>query len=589
MIDRSRRLFIASARFAALLVAGPAFCGCGGERSSPDPPPRAVSKPAADPTPSPSGAEAGPFRFTDVTAASGVDFVHVSGMTEEKLFPTANGSGIALLDYDGDGRLDIYCATGNSLPLAPSPKAANRLYRNLGGLRFEDVTEKSGTGFRGYCHGVLAGDIDNDGDPDLFLSNFGANALLRNNGDGTFTDIGRASGVATEPNWSSSAAFLDFDRDGRLDIYVSRYGDWQYPRDHRFCGDPIKKIRRYCSPKELTPVRHVLWRNRGDGTFEDATEKAGIARADGHGFAAVAADLDGDSRVDLYVANDQDPNFLFLNEGNGRFRDATTDSGAGFDSKGQTQSGMGVEAEDMDGDGRPELFVTNFQEEPNTLYRNLGRGLFLDATAYFGLAVDSLPWIGWGCSAADLDRDGRPDLVVANAHIDDNADLFGQPSQYAEPPLIYRNRDGKRFVLANRGAGDYFQEPHLGHAVVAGDLDDDGDLDLVFGHKDGPLNILRNDTPGMGAWIRLSLEGRASPRDAVGATLEVTVGGRTLHRLVKSGHGLMSSPDPRLLVGLGDATGTATVRVKWPSGRESVHEGLAPAESHRLVEPALGD
>ncbi len=364
---------------------------------------------------------AGPFRFTDIRPGSGVDFVHVSGMTEAKQFPTANGSGVAIFDFDNDGKMDLCFATGNLLPIDPARAGANRLYRNTGGGRFEDVTERSGLGFRGYCHGVITGDVDNDGDQDVFLCNFGGDALFLNNGNGTFSDISGQAGVRAPDSWSSSAAFLDFDNDGDLDLYVTRYGDWQWPRDDRFCGDSKRKIRRYCSPKELRPVRHVLFRNNGDHTFSDCTRLAGIDRADGHGFGAVAADLDGDNHVDLYVANDQDPNFLFLNRGNGTFRDATDESGAGLNIEGRTSAGMGVDAEDLDGDGTPELFVTNFQEEYNTLFKNLRPGIFLDVTAVFGLAVDSLPWIGWGCALADFDGDGWPDIVVANGHIDDNA------------------------------------------------------------------------------------------------------------------------------------------------------------------------
>jgi hypothetical protein len=270
----------------------------------------------------------GPFRFKDILSGSGVDFVHASGMDSRKQFPTANGSGVAILDFEGDGKLDLYFATGNKIPLDDPGAAPNRLYHGLGRGRFLDVTEPTGFGFRGYCHGVIVGDIDNDGDPDVFLCNYGGDALFLNNGDGTYRDISRSAGVAQPGTWSSSAALLDFDNDGYLDLYVSRYGDWKWPRDDRFCGDAARRIRRYCSPKELRPVRHALYRNNHDHTFTDVTERAGVGRCDGHGFGVVAADLDGDGRVDLYVANDQDPNFIFFNRGDGTFRDATYESGA---------------------------------------------------------------------------------------------------------------------------------------------------------------------------------------------------------------------------------------------------------------------
>jgi hypothetical protein len=550
------------------------------------PAPDAGRRPAGREAPQKPAAEPGPFRFTDVLEGSGVDFVHVSGMTAAKQFPSANGSGVAIFDYDNDGKLDLYFATGNALPLEREPKASNRLYRNLGGGRFRDVTKASGLGFRGYCHGIITGDIDNDGDPDVFLCNYGGDALFLNKGDGTFAEIGRSAGIFVPGTWSSSAAFLDYDSDGDLDLYVSRYGDWQWPRDDRFCGDAARKVRRYCSPKELTPVAHALYRNNGDRTFTDLTRQAGIGRSDGHGFGVVAADLDGDGRPDLYVANDQDPNFLFLNRGDGTFRDATADSGAGLNIEGRTSAGMGVDAEDLDGDGRPELFVTNFQEEYNTLFKNLGGGNFLDVTSNFGLAVESLPWIGWGCALADFDRDGWPDIVVANGHIDDNAQVFGQPTGYAQPPLLHRNLAGRGFRLVNAGAGSYFEGTHVGHGLAVGDLDDDGDLDMVISHKDGPPAILQNDTPPAGGWIRLRLVGTRSNRDAIGTLVTVeTPGGRTIVRHRKGGCSLMSSHDPRLLIGLGTDEPAVRVTVRWPSGEVSRLERLATGRTHELVEP----
>lgn len=532
--------------------------------------------------------EPSPFHFSEAHEGSGVDFTHVSGMNGERLFPTANGSGVAIFDGDGDGKLDLYFASGNELPLNRSPRSGNRYYRNLGNWKFEDATERSGLGFRGYCHGITVGDVDNDGDPDVFLANYGGDALFLNRGDGTYQDISSTSGVQRPGDWSSSAAFLDFDHDGDLDLYVSRYGDWSYPADNKFCGDPIRKIRRYCSPKELRYARHTLWRNNGDLTFSDDSEAAGVGRGDGHGFAALAADLDGDGHADLYVANDQDPNFLFLGRPEGTMRDVTLESGAAFNVEGQTQAGMGVDAEDLDGDGRPELFVTNFQEEYNTIYRNLGQGLFLDVTDAFGLAVDSLPWIGWGCILADLDNDSWPDAVVVNAHIDDNASVFGQPRGYSQPPLLHHNQAGKVFRLANRGSGDYFERDHLGHGLAMGDLDDDGDLDLVVNHKDGPPALLRNDSPGTSKhrWIRVVLEGRRSPRDAIGSKVVIKIGSREIVRLVKSGHGLMSSHDPRLLVGLGTADRVDSVIVLWPSGARSEIKQPKLGADLKIIEPS---
>jgi hypothetical protein len=538
---------------------------------------------------SPAGApdedRAAPIRFTEVAASSGIDFVHTSGMTAEKYIPTANGSGVAIVDVDHDGKLDLAFANGTFLPVGSRPTGPNRLYKNLGQGRFRDETGSSGLVFAGYCHGILAGDIDNDGDQDVFLCNYGPNALFLNNGDGTFRDISQAAGI-DRPNWTSSGAFLDYDHDGDLDLYLANYGDWKLPDDDVFCGDKAKGVRVYCQPKWIRPTRHILFRNNGDGTFRDVTDEAGLGRTDGHGFGVVAADLNDDGLIDLYVANDKDPNFLFLNRGGGVFEDVTLTSGAGLSERGQAQAGMGVDAEDIDGDGLPELFVTNFAGEPNTLYQNLGAGSFLDVTTLKGLAVDSIPWVGWGCALADFDNDGWPDCFVANAHIDDNRHLLGEVSPYAQPPLLYHNQGGREFRRVGRGAGAYFAERHLGHGAAFGDLDDDGDIDIVINHKDGPPGLLRNDTSGENRWIRLELVGTRSNRDAIGARVAVVAGGRTIHRQRKGGGSLMSSHDPRLLIGVGRSPRVARVTVRWPSGAASVLEDLTTNRTYSIIEPA---
>ena len=543
--------------------------------------------PGRSPAGAPDDDRAAPIRFTDVAVGSGIDFVHTSGMTAAKYVPTANGSGVAILDYDNDGKLDLNFANGTFLPVGSRATGPNRLYRNLGHGRFHDGTGPSGLAFAGYCHGILAGDIDNDGDPDLFLCNYGPNALFLNNGDGTFRDISKAAGI-DRPNWTSSGAFLDYDHDGDLDLYLANYGDWKLPDDDVFCGDKAKGVRVYCQPKWIRPTRHILFRNNGDRTFTDVTDAAGIGRTDGHGFGVVAADLNDDGLIDLYVANDKDPNFVFLNRGGGVFEDATLISGAGLSERGQAQAGMGVDAEDVDGDGLPELFVTNFAGESNTLYQNLGDGSFLDVTTLKGLAADSIPWVGWGCALADFDNDGWPDCFVANAHIDDNRHLLGEESPYAQPPLLYHNRGGRDFRRVGRGAGAYFAERHLGHGAAFGDLDDDGDLDIVINHKDGPPALLRNDTPGDNRWIRLKLVGTRSNRDAIGARVAIVASGRTIHRQRKGGTSLMSSHDPRLLIGVGRSQTVAKVTVRWPSGAVTVLEDLATNRTYQIVEQAAG-
>ncbi len=615
------------ARLAACAAVAAAGCGGGDASSGSDAAATALAKPATEPlkkspvkkTPAQavSGIEgdrvtvlsdiptlskqtaSSPFRFAEVAGEWGVDFVHFSGMNEQKHYPTANGSGAAIFDYDGDGRMDVYFASQTLLPVGTAVKGPNRLFRNLGDGRFEDVTEKSGLGFRGFCHGIIVADLDNDGDQDVFLCNHGPNVLYRNDGDGTFTDVSKQAGV-DKPSWSSGGAVIDYDNDGDLDLYVANYGRWNYPEDHHRVGDPEKGIWLYASPRSVVSVPHFLYRNDGDGAFTDVydqvittevedpsgkRERVPHPRSDGHGFGVVAADLNDDGLIDLFVANDMTPNFLFINNGDGTFDDATELSGAAFDYHGTAQSGMGVDAEDVDGDGLPELFVTNFAQEYNTLYQNLGNRGFFDNTPFFGLASDTMPFVSWGAALVDLDNDGWPDLFTTNGHVDDNRRELGQPIDYEEPPLLFHNENGRRFRLATLDAGPYFEGKYVGRGVAFGDLDDDGDVDIVVNDKDRPAAVLRNDTPTDNHWIRLSLQGTKSNRDGVGSLAIVETPGRTLHRQRKGGVSMESSNDPRLLIGVG-AGPVEKLTLVWPSGRVTVLDKPELDREHKLVEDA---
>ncbi|MDR3639097.1 MAG: CRTAC1 family protein [Isosphaeraceae bacterium] len=538
-----------------------------------------------------------PFRFAEISKEAGVDFVHFSGMTDKKEFPTANGSGVAVFDYDNDGLLDIYFATATLFPVGSVQKGPNRLFKNLGGNKFRDVTDASGLEFRGFCHGIVVGDVDNDGDQDVFLCNYGPNVFYLNNGNGTFTDVSKTAGI-DRAGWSSGGAFLDYDNDGDLDLYVANYGVWKYPDDNIFCGDAERHVRLYCSPRSVKTTKHFFYRNNGDGTFTDVYDSVITTldpetkkrkpnpRDDGHGFAAVTADLNGDGLIDIYVANDMNPNFLFINLGDGTFDDATESSGAAYDEKGQAQSGMGVDAEDVNGDGLPDLFVTNFANEYNTLYINNRGGYFMDSTPYYGLAADTMPWVGWGTAIVDLDNDGWPDNFVANGHVDDNRRLLNQPVDYEEFPLLFVNLKGKRFRLATRDAGEYFDTKHVGRGAAFGDLDNDGDVDIVVNHKDRPCAVLRNDTKNDNRWIRLDLQGTKSNRDAIGARVEVVAGDRTIYRQRKGNYSMLSANDPRLLIGVGAVAEVEKVTVHWPSGRTSVLEHLKTNQAQKVVEPS---
>ena len=554
-----------------------------------------LSSVSAEPVVMTKQTESSPFRFAEIAKESGIDFVHFSGMNADKHFPTANGSGCTLFDYDGDGLLDAYFCSATLLPLDTAQKGPNRLFKNLGGNQFKDVTDASGLGFRGFCHAALAGDLDNDGDPDVILCNYGQNRLYINQGNGTFKDASQGSGI-DKPGWSSGGAFLDYDNDGDLDVYISNYGEWSFPKDDQYCGDIEKKIRLYCSPRSIRTVKHFLYRNNGNGTFTDVYDQVIKTidpetrklkpRSDGHGFGVVTADLNNDGKIDIYVANDMNPNFLFLNLGDGTFEDATDTSGAAFDEKGQAQSGMGVDAEDVDGDGLTDLFVTNFQNEYNTLYQNLGKGTFMDSTPYFGLAADTTPWVGWGTALADFDNDGWPDNFVANGHVDDNRKLLGENVDYEEPALLFWNKGGKRFRLATRDAGPYFDGRHVGRGAAFGDIDNDGDIDILVNHKDGPAALLRNDSPTKNHWVRVKLQGSKSNRDGVGAKIEVTAGGRTIHRQRKGGYSMEGTNDPRVTVGFGPSEQVDKLIVRWPSGAVSTLETVKADKEYVVIEPA---
>ena len=443
-----------------------------------------------------------------------------------------------MLDYDGDGLLDLYFATTRNLPLdAPTTSQGNKLYRNRGDGTFEDVTERAGVGFNGFCHGVAVADVDNNGFPDLYLCNYGSNVLYLNQGDGTFRP---AKNFGAEcRSWSTTAAFLDYDNDGWLDLYVSCYGHWAFDEPHPFCGDEAKKVRIYCPPSMIPPDHHFLFRNRGDGTFEDVTEQAGVLRRDGRGMGVVAADVNRDGRIDLYVANDMCPHFLFLEQGNGTFDDVTDSSGAAVTESGHYQGGMGVDVEDLDDDGYPELFVTNFDGEYNTIHQTTDGKNFEDVSAAAGIVRDSIPDVGWGCSLADFDNDGWPDMMVVNGHVDDNLKQLGRDGDYEQRPKVWRNRGRCRFRLV-ADPGPFFAVGQASRGAAFGDLDNDGDIDVVINRMDSRPAVLLNESEP-GHWIRLELFGTKSNRSAIGTAVEVHVGDRVLHRQVKGG-GAMPRP-----------------------------------------------
>jgi len=517
-------------------------------------------------------------------ADTGIEFQHDSGTSPEKPFPAANGSGMAALDYDLDGRYDLYFATGTPFPLdATRATPTNHFYRNLGDWNFQDVTQLSRLGHNGYSAGVTYGDFDGDGFPDVYVACYGANVLYHNLGDGTFAPLVPSSG-ANDERWATSAAMFDCDGDGLLDIYVCNYGYWTL-EENRWCGDRSRDVRYYCSPRTVKPAADALLRNRGDGTFEDIAETAGLVDRIGRSQGVVAADLDGNGTIDLYIGNDLNANSMFLNQGDGTFEDASELSGVAYDYLGGMQAGMGVDAADVNGDGRAELFVTNFEGEHNAYYENLGNGMFQEVSQQRGLYADSMPWVGWGTALADFDLDGWLDLVVTNGHVDNNR----LDVDYAHPALLWRN-DGKgRFSNLGAQGGTYFTQTHVGRALVVADLDDDGDWDLVIGHQDGPPSLLRNDHPDEGNVrrnsITIRLVGTRDNRDGIGSTLTLRAGEHQQVLQTNGGGSYLSAHDARKVFAAPHGATAVQLEIRWPNGEVSILDDLAPRGSYTVIQP----
>ena len=513
--------------------------------------------------------------FTDVAPAVGLSFTHVRGATGQYQLPETMGSGIAWLDYDRDGWLDLYVVqSGPYLPKG-SATAQDRLFRNDRG-RFVDVTREAKLSDTAYGMGAVAADYDNDGDTDLYVTNYGDNILYRNNGDGTFTDVTAAAGAAVG-NWSTSAAWADIDNDGDLDLFVVRYLDNNAGKAY-FCGNETTGERNYCHPNLYPGLSNVLLRNNGNGTFTDITRSAGVDKV-GKGLGVVVSDLDADGRADIYVANDAFMNFLFHNLGGGRFADVSVASGAAFDIDGKAQAGMGVDAGDLSGDGRPDLVVTNFDSELNSYYRNLGDLTFEDVSNPSGFGRPSFNRLGFGVTLADFDRDGSLDAHVVNGHIEVNPRRQGVT--YAQIDSLLWNDGRGHFV--ERNCGPAFERALVGRGSAVADFDNDGDLDVAKSNSGGPLQLLRNDAAGSN-WIGFELRGRRSNRQGIGARLVLETSAGTQTREARSGNSYLSSGDPRVFFGLGAAT-AARVRIYWPSGAVQEFPRPEPGRYHLIEEP----
>ncbi|PYV17253.1 MAG: hypothetical protein DMG07_06290 [Acidobacteria bacterium] len=531
------------------------------------------------PAPSPA------VRFTDVLSQTGITFRHASGASEEKYLIETMGAGCGLIDYDQDGWLDIYFVNGGPTRMFhPEKPLRNALYRNNHDGTFTDVTERAGVPGNGaYGMGVAVGDYDRDGYPDLFITNFGPNQLYHNNGDGTFTDATARAGVG-DPRWGTSAAWLDFDGDGWLDLYVANYLDFTYDKNP-YCGERTAGRRGYCHPDHYNGVPNLLYRNNHDGTFTEVGKKAGIVLDDSKGLGVVAGDFNGDGRIDLYVANDSVRNFLFRNNGDGTFSEIGVVSGAAYDENGKAQAGMGTDMADYDGDGRPDLLVTNLDTEYNTLYRNLGRDLFQDVTVAAGLGGEISTFdVGFGTGFVDYDNDGWKDIFVANGHILDNIALSKPQMRYAQPKLLYRNLGNGTFADVTATAGAALSVPHVSRGAAFGDLDNDGDIDVVVSGCNAVPQILRNDGGNAANSLALRFEGVASNRDGIGVAVRYVLAGRTVYDQRTGGGSYLSASDTRLHLGLGQAREVRQVEIRWPSGAVDRIEALAAGFIYTIKE-----
>jgi enediyne biosynthesis protein E4 len=512
--------------------------------------------------------------FVESAAEYGLAFTHVSGASGQYYMAEQMGSGVALFDYDNDGDLDVFLVQSGTLDAAGQSTApTSRLFRNdlsvsASGrrtLRFTDVTDRARVGLRTYGMGVATGDYDNDGDFDLFVTSFGPETLLRNNGDGTFTDVTREAGV-TDSLWSTSATFVDVDRDGDLDLYVANYLDFTVAGNKQ-CHDAVG-TRDYCSPRTYRPVPDRLYRNEGNGQFTDVTEAAGISKADGAGLGVTAGDYNGDGWLDLYVANDATPNQLWINQRNGTFVDDGLLSGAALNAAGNPEGSMGIASGDFDGDGDEDLFVTNIVGETFALYVNDGRGNFEDARVRFGLGPPTAAFTGFGTDWFDYDKDGWLDLFIANGAVNIVESQRGERFPFRMRNQLFQNLRGEQFEETSAAGGPAFERAEIGRGSAFGDLDNDGDVDIVVTNNNGPVRLLMNQAEGTSHWLELRLEQASGNRFAFGAWVGVERSGRpALWRRVKTDGSYLSASDVRIHAGLGTSPAVDAVVVRWPGGQ----------------------
>src|SRR5579863_920983 len=508
-----------------------------------------------------------PVTFTDIARPAGLLFVHDNAASPEKYLIETMGSGCAWIDFDQDGLLDLYLVNGAATPLyTPNHPLRSALYHNNGDGTFTDVTTRAGVGAEGlFGMGVAVGDFNNDGFPDLLVLGYGRCILYRNNGDGTFTDVTAKSGVENRGRWASSAAWFDYDNDGRLDLIIANYLDWS-PEKNFYCGDRAPGMRSYCHPDDYLGQPPTLYHNEGDGTFTDASKSSGLAAKGINGLGVVTFDYDNDGWQDIFIANDSMANSLFHNNRDGTFRETAYLAGVAVSSDGRAEAGMGVDAADISGSGRLDLIVTHLDQQLARLYRNMGDQGFDDATVRSGIGYATFHLSGFGTRFFDYDNDGARDLFMANGHVLDNIQKYNADTFYSEPKLMFRNIGGGRFENVTNQLGADMLLPRVSRGVAVGDFDNDGDLDILVNNNGQAPQLLRNDGGNVNHWLEILLIGDKSNRDGVGARVKLAAGDLILFDQRKGGMSYQSAQDPRLHFGLGRHTQIDSVEIIWPSG-----------------------
>jgi hypothetical protein len=524
--------------------------------------------------------------FVDITEPAGITWRHFSGESPDRFLIETMGGGVAFLDFDGDGLQDIFFVNGGETPHGKSSSPVrNALYRNLGNGRFEDVAAKAGVDrLPFYGMGVAAADFDNDGFPDLYVTGCPSSALFHNNRDGTFTDVTDRAGVKNAGRWAANAAWFDFDRDGYLDLVVTNYAQFSF-EDLKKCE--VNGMRSYCAQKAYPGMPLTLYHNNGNGTFTDVSERSGFAKLVGRALGVVAIDVNDDGWTDLFVARDASPNLLLINQRDGTFRDVASEAEVAYDSAGTAKAGMGVDAGDVNGDGRPDFVITNFNDQYHSLFFGSPSLLYDDRTVVSHLAGYTKSYVGWGTHYIDYDNDGNLDLMVVNGHINQAIETTRVDVKYKEPPLLLHN-DGKGlFQNMREAAGAVFRSGYSARGLAVGDFDNDGDLDAVFTCLDEKPVLLRNEVGQDHSWIGFELRGTESNRDAIGARIRVEAGGRKLVRWITGGASYLSSHDKRVVVGLGNdpAPSALNIEIRWPSGTAQRLTNLKPRHYHKIVEP----